>query len=606
MNYTAKRYNDLVVINERLTYNLKAKLDELDEQKANFESLEAMKNATTEEGLRIEALQKELDAVEQEIDERTHYTRQLDHVLMRLKRNALKFDAHMAGMEEAMNALDKEGNEVRLLRRALDAGLAKAVAVYDETQTNLAAARKDREVLIAQRRSEVKNAQMLKEWLAEREMQKAKLALELRGDLTSTEEHFLKGQISDKTEKSKKLQKANEDSTRQLQAMEEAFSQIKLVTAANSVEEIEEKFTNQRLAKKNLEQEVKDLEPKLARAKKTLKAKEALFQELKSSGGNVADLTRDVTDKIEEQINSCKVDGKLVTAQTIRLESVLLGIEQGSMGLLLRIKPYLHLAEGGVFDLTQTQEPDRVSETIEALSSAEQVLAKMLEIIAGNADGGSPVLKSSPKADFDNDDYSAASDGKSSTSDMVPPDRVNIRIRSKQRQKEQEWASMHEGERQMQSIGQPDLSGGLDDDGSMALQAAEKSTHHQRDQAKVVEEQVFTRQLVKKKAEKEDQERRRADEMDARKKKLAERMASGSSSSKKAAAPAEDEDGKAAAPAVDPELILANYARLKKQRAMANRLCTIQAPITLPEGVSLRDDIMTKSTAFLTKMPKLV
>lgn len=142
MNYTAKRYNDLIVTNERLTYNLKAKLDELDEQKANFESLEAMKNATTEEGLRIEALQKELDAVEQEIDERTHYTRQLEHVLMRLKRNALKFDAHMAGMEEAMNALDKEGNEVRLLRRALDAGLAKAVAVFEETQSNLAAARK--------------------------------------------------------------------------------------------------------------------------------------------------------------------------------------------------------------------------------------------------------------------------------------------------------------------------------------------------------------------------------------------------------------------------------------------------------------------------------
>lgn len=97
----------------------------------------------------------------------------------------------------------------------------------------------------------MKNAQMLKEWLAERELQKAKLALELRGDLTSTEEHFLKGQINDKTEKSKKLHKANEESTRQLQAMEEAFSQIKLVTAASSVEEIEEKFMNQKVAKKN-------------------------------------------------------------------------------------------------------------------------------------------------------------------------------------------------------------------------------------------------------------------------------------------------------------------------------------------------------------------
>ncbi len=34
-------------MNERLTRELKHKLDELDEQKKNWESLEAMKNATT-------------------------------------------------------------------------------------------------------------------------------------------------------------------------------------------------------------------------------------------------------------------------------------------------------------------------------------------------------------------------------------------------------------------------------------------------------------------------------------------------------------------------------------------------------------------------------
>jgi hypothetical protein len=175
----------------------------------------------------------------------------------------------MVGMEEAMNAIMKEGNEVRLLRRGLDAGLAKAIAVLEETELALASSRKDRQVLIEQRRSEVKNAVMLKvlthllthlltyllsfkEWLREREHQKAVLAIELRGDLTRDEEHFLRNQISDKMEKTKNLQKANEDSNKKLQAMEEAFAQIKQVTGVSSLDEMHEKFSSQKNNKKAL------------------------------------------------------------------------------------------------------------------------------------------------------------------------------------------------------------------------------------------------------------------------------------------------------------------------------------------------------------------
>lgn len=46
-------------------------------------------------------------------------------------------------------------------------------------------------------------------------------------------------------------------------------------------------------------------------------------------------------------------------------------------------------------------------------------------------------------------------------------------------------------------------------------------------------------------------------------------------------------------------------ARLNAQKAMAKRLSTFPAPVTLPEGVTLRDDVLTKTVAFLEKMPKL-
>lgn len=46
-------------------------------------------------------------------------------------------------------------------------------------------------------------------------------------------------------------------------------------------------------------------------------------------------------------------------------------------------------------------------------------------------------------------------------------------------------------------------------------------------------------------------------------------------------------------------------AALKAQRASADRLSVGHTVPTLPEGVTLRDDPMTKTNAFLSKMPKL-
>lgn len=134
VNYNIKRYNDLKVSNDRLTRELKARLDELENQKKQFEAIDAMKKAETEEGIRIEMLHKEINDVEDHIRDRTHYARKLDHMLSRLKKNQLKFDAHMVGMEDTMTAIQKDATEVRLMRRALDAGLAKAQLVLDETK----------------------------------------------------------------------------------------------------------------------------------------------------------------------------------------------------------------------------------------------------------------------------------------------------------------------------------------------------------------------------------------------------------------------------------------------------------------------------------------
>lgn len=207
VNYSVKRYNDLKIMNERLVKVLKQRLDELEQQKKSFENLDAMKNATTEEGIRIERLQTETNDIQRSITEKTHYLRKLDHMLNRLKNNQLKFDAHMVGMEDTMRSIQKDCADVVLMRRGLDAGLAKAVIVYEETKLQLQTSRKDREVLLEQRKAEYKNAKALQAWLKERERMKIELSIELRGDLTLEEEKFLKSQIDEKMEKTKSLQK---------------------------------------------------------------------------------------------------------------------------------------------------------------------------------------------------------------------------------------------------------------------------------------------------------------------------------------------------------------------------------------------------------------
>ena len=580
VNYSARRYNDLRVENDRLTKVLKVKLDELDEQKKNFESLDAMKNATTEEGMRIEHLQKEIKEVEEDIARKQHYTRQLEYVLLRLKKNQLRFDAHMTGMEEAMKSVQKEGVEVRLLRKGLDAGLAKAVLVLEQTQANLAVARKDRECLIAQRRGEVKNAKLLQEWMKERELIKKKLAIELRGDLTRDEETFLRSQISDKVENRKSLQKANEDSLKQLQAMEESFAQIKQITGVSSLEEMHEKFSSQKNNRKALEQEVKEAETKLLAAKKAFAKKEKGFQDLKSSGGSIAELTREMTSKLEDSITIARNEHKLTKAGIGRLESVLLGLHQGGSGLKVRIQPYLNLAEAGVFSLTQADDAsDGITPTLDSLTTAEQVLAKMLELIVGAGEGqGSPKVNNYD--DFLDDEASIATDNKSmSTRNEAPNFSSNVRIMSKKYKRETELAE----ELAPALDNEGGKTGTVNDLGDEADAKLGKSTVNIPNMTE--DPAIPTRILVKKNALRTSQEFTRKQEMEIRRKKLLEVQKLGKSG--------EDDAGMALA------------AKLKTQNAMANRLCTIKSNPTLPDGITLRDDIMTKTTAFIEKMPKL-
>jgi hypothetical protein len=98
-----------------------------------------------------------------------------------------------------------------------------------------------------------------------------------------------------------------------------------------------------------------------------------------------------------------------------------MGLNQGSRGLLQRVNPYLHMADGAVFELTQTEDDRPWAETLDALGTAEQVLAKMLELL--NGDGASPT-------NFEDDEDEEIA-GSITSGSEAPPSVYNIRIKSR-------------------------------------------------------------------------------------------------------------------------------------------------------------------------------
>lgn len=122
--------------------------------------------------------------------------------------------------------------------------------------------------------------------MRQREVEKAALAMELKGALTKDEEHRLRAQIIEKLECTKLLQRANEDGNRRCLAMEEAFSKLKQITGVSSLVDMHEKFSSQVGDKSILLLEVKEAEAKLEAVKAAQLRHQASFEDLQSSNSN--------------------------------------------------------------------------------------------------------------------------------------------------------------------------------------------------------------------------------------------------------------------------------------------------------------------------------
>lgn len=246
---------------------------------------------------------------------------------------------------------------------------------------------------------------------------------------------------------------------------------------------------------------------------------------------------------------------------------------------------------------------------MEALNTAEHILSKMMEVIAGDTNASATGFDNDDDDDDDDDNsqYSRDSDVLDSHSVEAPNQQFNVRVKSKKYLKSYEATDedvaggVNNGDMLLDTIettlGGKDGGGGgagnvaatIDKDGGdhdnthavggAGMASGGQGRLHQKLADITPDEDANKSRLTMKLALQKEQ---RSMEAEKRRKKLLERLESAKGDEEKP-----------------------GNSRRKQQKEWATKMAVVHKVPTLPEGVTLRDDPMTKTIAFLKADPGL-
>lgn len=174
------RFNDLKELGDRRQAELSRLQDQLAELEVENKALLSIEAKSTPDALRIQALEAEIAGVKDRMEKKLMQKAQYEHMMRRLRKNQVSFDAHIKSMDNALKASKKEFDEVHTLMRQLENSKQEALQGLHKYQTQLAASRKQRAKELAERRQEAANARRMEEWRKQREAKRAEMAAEVR------------------------------------------------------------------------------------------------------------------------------------------------------------------------------------------------------------------------------------------------------------------------------------------------------------------------------------------------------------------------------------------------------------------------------------------
>jgi hypothetical protein len=550
-----------------------------------------MREKATPEARRIEELDAKIEETQDKIEEKLHYRKQLLHMHRRLATNQITFDAHINAMEEALQIAIKEHDDVKALMRQLEAGKNKAVLDLLDTQRNVSVERRDRSKIISVRKLEAHNARKMEEWRRERETVAKDSAAATKGDLSAEEERALQMKLAEREELAVELRRANEAKLHEFNALEEQFTAIRQATGVNDLEEMVDKFIGQEGNRQTLLREQRDVELKLAAAKKGKTEAEAKFAELRASGVGANELNREVSDELGAETFAARVELKVTRAACGRLEGVLVALRQGAIGLFQRLEPHRYLLDSEEEGVHQTNESSATIEPVEALALSELLLGKMLENVGGGNETSTPRVVPSGALEGglgdataggeDDDSAQAPADDVSSTwaalaNEDVPNARQNVRVKTlaeTQGLLERKEASV--GGAQASAVGKSEL-----------LVAKAEGSVGEDDAAAETLEIVPTRDFLKLSSSRQHAEVMRKVEAEMKRKKMQEAYDA-----------ADDADKEKMGSVAD---------KKKRQREAIEHLVKKKEPMGVPPGVTPKLDAMQRSQVFLSNSPELL
>lgn len=564
VNLNARRFNDLKLEADRKAKELKQRLDVLQCLKMENDALLEMKKKQTPESLRIEELMVQIEAANKVTEEKLHYRRQLEHMLRRLNKNQITFDAHINAMEDALRSAEREHEDVKSLCRQLEAGKTKAILDLYDIQRQVSIERRDRTRVISMRQHEATNARKMEDWRKEREVMRAEFSSELKGDLSADEEQALKQKLYEREALAEELRAANEAKLKEFNQLEEQFTAIRQATGVNSLEEMVEKFIGQEGNREALNNERKEVESRLAVAKQRKEEAEARFSELKASGIGSTELNREISEELNGQIQGGRMELKVTRAACERLENILVSLRQGATGLFQRLESYLYLvaSEGAPPVDVTTMEP------VETVALSEHILSRMMEAVGGDT---SP-SRFGQSMHGDEDGAEGMEEGalEEDTSawsalgvDDLPQARDNVRVKTLKQTRDP-----------------------IDEGSAVVGSQEEEATASELGREGQEFDIVPTRDFLKLSSSRQHAEMLRKKEADLKRNKMMERFE--------------------AAEEADKEKLAALSNKKKRQRDAINKLSENKEIVGVPPGVNPKMDPMSRSQCFLDHAPELL
>eukprot|EP00563_Minutocellus_polymorphus_P012128 CAMPEP_0181064940 /NCGR_PEP_ID=MMETSP1070-20121207/24468_1 /TAXON_ID=265543 /ORGANISM="Minutocellus polymorphus, Strain NH13" /LENGTH=615 /DNA_ID=CAMNT_0023145287 /DNA_START=178 /DNA_END=2025 /DNA_ORIENTATION=- len=349
-------------------------------------ALDNMIAGNNPEAQRISSLTDEIDEANAGADEKLHYRLQLNHMLQRCRKNSVSLDKHMGAMSDTLAAARKEQEQCERMLGEVEAGFSDAVRSLESTVRTLEIEQDERNRTLADKRSDAKNSSMLESWRNERETSRQDLENSLGGNLRQEKED-LKEQMRQRQRDIKMLNKEVGTKVSDVSALEEIATKIKQATGLNDLEEVIEKLQHAKNHHEKLLSERNDAEERLRAARHMLQDANASSEHNTARGYGDTELNRYLQDELSQSINNEQMQGKVVRSTNVRLEAVLVGLRQGSMGLYQKLLPFhptlLDCDPPKLSDTTSSSPIQAAYETLEILKIAALILGKMLDAVGG-------------------------------------------------------------------------------------------------------------------------------------------------------------------------------------------------------------------------------